>query len=92
MIHLVLYNECIAMQLSSSTRMSCYLQVRILCGMPGSDKERKECPEKAEEWDSKLAEHSAHRMASWLQQVEYKRGSRKVDRPDHIVSVGVAMV
>lgn len=46
-------------------------EVRIIHGLMGTEKERRENPKKAQEWDTKLAEMDAHKMAQWLAQLPF---------------------
>lgn len=41
-------------------------EVRIIHGLMGTEKERRENPKKGQEWDARLAEMDAYKMAQWL--------------------------
>ncbi|XP_063851333.1 bromodomain adjacent to zinc finger domain protein 2B-like isoform X2 [Scylla paramamosain] len=41
-------------------------EVRIIYGLLGTEKERRENPKKGQEWDARLAEMDAYKMSQWL--------------------------
>ncbi|XP_069971280.1 bromodomain adjacent to zinc finger domain protein 2B isoform X7 [Penaeus vannamei] len=46
-------------------------EVRIIHGLLGTEKERRENPKKAQEWDAKLAEMDAYKMSQWLMHLPF---------------------
>ncbi|XP_042225949.1 bromodomain adjacent to zinc finger domain protein 2B-like isoform X5 [Homarus americanus] len=46
-------------------------EVRVIHGLLGTEKERRENPKKAQDWDSKLAEMDAYKMSQWLMQLPF---------------------
>lgn len=46
-------------------------EVRIIHGLLGTEKERRENPKKGQDWDSKLAEMDAYKMSQWLMQLPF---------------------
>ena len=46
-------------------------QVRVIHGLAGTEKERRENPKKGQEWDQRLAEMDAYKMAQWLAQLPF---------------------
>ncbi|KAK8750686.1 hypothetical protein OTU49_014947 [Cherax quadricarinatus] len=46
-------------------------EVRVIHGLLGTEKERRENPKKGQDWDSKLAEVDAFKMSQWLSQLPF---------------------
>lgn len=43
--------------------------MRTIYGLHGTEKERREAPAKAHEWDQRMSENEANKMSLWLQKV-----------------------
>ncbi|KAL7641995.1 UNVERIFIED_CONTAM: hypothetical protein RMT77_007869 [Armadillidium vulgare] len=46
-------------------------EVRTVYGLQGTEKEKRETPAKAQEWDSRMNENEAYKMSLWLQKVPF---------------------
>ncbi|KAK3859096.1 hypothetical protein Pcinc_023641 [Petrolisthes cinctipes] len=46
-------------------------EVRVIHGLLGTEKERRENPKKGQDWDCRLAEMDAYKMSQWLQRLPF---------------------
>ena len=59
-------------------------EVRVIHGLQGTEKERRENPSKAQDWDNRLLETDAHRMSLWLGKLPF--GSLNSTQKSEIVA------